>query len=222
MKQQQQQHLGQCFVFLRHGFCLSQSALPLLSHFQHDGDFSHVSPTSLTCSSLSSSAMVPYVCQNVYAVCFFQPDLFPCLLSNEPRSPRGSEPKPHAICTEWTAGALPAIVGGVGRVGGVQSMGEEIIRNFRFNQALEMSSAPSLSSPPLYFALAFVSFSLGCLQPNKVRSCPVQVICWTNTTLSSGSCLLFSFPSVFCVFLFSFHSFLVFNFASFVLIIIET
>lgn len=33
--------------------------------------------------------MVPYVCQNVYVVCFFRPDLFPCLLSNEPRSPRG-------------------------------------------------------------------------------------------------------------------------------------
>lgn len=52
--------------------------------------------------------MVPYVCQNVYAVCFFQPDLFLCFLSNEPRSPRGSEPKPHAIYTDWTAGALPA------------------------------------------------------------------------------------------------------------------
>lgn len=52
--------------------------------------------------------MVPYVCQNVYAVCFFQPDLFLCFLSTEPRSPRGSEPKPRAIYTDWTAGALPA------------------------------------------------------------------------------------------------------------------
>lgn len=52
--------------------------------------------------------MVPYVCQNVYVVCFFRPDSFPCFLSNEPRSPRGSEPKPHAIYTDRTAGALPA------------------------------------------------------------------------------------------------------------------
>lgn len=56
--------------------------------------FCHVRPTSVTCSPLSSPAMVPYVCQNVYVVCSFRPDLFPCLPSNEPGfSLGGSEPK---------------------------------------------------------------------------------------------------------------------------------
>lgn len=95
-----------------------------LSHFQLDSDFCHVRPTSVTCSSLSSPAKVPYVCQNVYVVCFFRPDLFPCLLSNEPRSPRGSEPKPHAIYTDRTAGALPAKAA---RDEGGRGMGREII-----------------------------------------------------------------------------------------------
>lgn len=72
---------------------LSLIALLLTSRFKRYTDFCHVRPTSVTCSSLSSQAMVPYVCQNVYVVCFFRPDLFPCLPSNEPRSPRGSEPK---------------------------------------------------------------------------------------------------------------------------------
>lgn len=68
-------------------------ALLVTSRFKRNTDFCHVRPTSVTCSSLSSRAMVPYVCQNVYVVCFFRPDLFPCLPSNEPHSPRGSEPK---------------------------------------------------------------------------------------------------------------------------------
>lgn len=107
-------HLRQYFIALMNGedvsnlFLSLPSALPLLSHFKRDSDFCHVRPTSVTCSSLSSPAMVPYVCQNVYVVCFFQPDLFPCLLSNEPHSPRGSELMPHAIYTDRTAGALPA------------------------------------------------------------------------------------------------------------------
>lgn len=72
---------------------LSLITLLLTSRFKRYTDFCHVRPTSVTCSSLSSRAMVPYVCQNVYVVCFFRPDLFTCLPSNEPRSPSGSEPK---------------------------------------------------------------------------------------------------------------------------------
>lgn len=51
----------------------------------------------------------------LYPFFFFWPDLSPCLISNEARSPRGGsggetggELKPHAIYTDGTAGALPA------------------------------------------------------------------------------------------------------------------
>lgn len=107
--------------------------MPLHNHSwsKYNTDFCHVRPTSVTCSLLSSPAMVPYVCQNVYAVCFFQPDLFLCLLSNEPRSPRGSELKPHAIYTDWTAGALLAKEVWVGE--------RNYYGRFRLNQALDNS-----------------------------------------------------------------------------------
>lgn len=106
--------------------------LPVLSHLIN-GDFCHVRPTSVTCPSLSSAAKVPYVCQNVYVVCFFHPDLFPCLLSNEPHSPRGSEPKPHAIYIDRTAGSLPAKAV---RDGADRGKGRGNYHgNFRLNQA---------------------------------------------------------------------------------------
>lgn len=99
-----------------------------LSWFKCSTDFCHVRPNSVTCSPLSSPAMVPYVCKNVYAVCFFQPDLILCLLSNEPHSPRGSKLKPHAIYTDWTAGALLAKEVWVGE--------RNYHGRFRLNQAL--------------------------------------------------------------------------------------
>lgn len=88
--------------------------------------------------------------------------------------------------------------------GGVQSMGEEMIKNFRFNQALEMPLC-SLSFPSffVFFVLAFVSCSPGCLGPDKVRSCPVQVSCWTNITVSFESCFFFCLNFHQFVFLFS-------------------
>lgn len=66
----------------------------------------HVRQVKVTCTSFSSAAMVPYVCWNVYVVCFFQHDLCPSD-SSEPHSPRrGSEL--HAIYKELAAGALLA------------------------------------------------------------------------------------------------------------------
>lgn len=164
------------------------SALPLSSHFKRDSDFSHVRPTLLTCSSLSSTAMVPYVCQNVYVVCFFRPDSFPCLLSDEPRSPRGGEPMPHAIYTDWTAGALPAKA--VRDEGSGEGRGN-YHRNFRLNQAFEMSLCfLSLLISLLQF---FLPPSVFCVSPptcpgaGTTRSCPYQVG-WTDITHSFRFC----------------------------------
>lgn len=116
--------------------------------FTCNSDFCHVRPTPLTCSSLSYPAMVPYVSQNVCAVCFFQPDLFPCLLSNEPRFPRGSEPKLHAIYTEWTAGALPAKAG---RDGGFRAWVKKLSKTSGLTKRWKCLSVPSLSPHFLVF-----------------------------------------------------------------------
>lgn len=135
----------------------------------------HVRPTSVTCPPLSSPAMVPYVCQNVYAVCFFQPDLFLCLVSNEPRSPRGSELKPRAIYTDRTAGALLAKEARVGE--------RNYHGRFRLNQALDNSLCFSLNyfrnrlpplpsfSPSVFSGLSSVTTS-GC-----VRVSTLDLVC---------------------------------------------
>lgn len=91
-------HVSLFLALLSFSLSLSRSlflSLLLASHTPSTAlTFCHVRPTSVTCSPLSSPAMVPYVCQNVYVVCFFRPDLFPCLPSDEPGfSPGGSEPK---------------------------------------------------------------------------------------------------------------------------------
>lgn len=85
----------------------------------------------VTCTSSSSSVMVPYVCQNVYVVCFFQPDLCPSH-SSEPHSPRRRS-ELHAIYKELAAGALPAKLWQLG--------GEwwDNHRSFRLIQALEIA-----------------------------------------------------------------------------------
>lgn len=125
-----------------------------LSHFERDSSFCHVRSTSVTCTSLSSPAMVPYVCQNVYVVCFFRPDSFPCFLSNEPRSPRGSEPKPHAIYTDRTAGALPA-----------KAARDEEVGGWVENLSWKLQVKPSVSNVSLFtffdsFVFLCVTFSL--------------------------------------------------------------
>lgn len=154
------------------------SALFLLSHFKCDSSFCHVRPTSVTCFSLSSPTMVPYVCQNVYVVCFFQPDSFPCFLSNEPRSPRGSEPKPHAIYTDRTAGALPA-----------KAVRDEEVEGWVEKLTWKLQVNPSVGNVSL-FTLFFplsssspsVSFSQGCPRIGQVRSCTDHISCTAQQT----------------------------------------
>lgn len=85
----------------------------------------------VTCTSSSSSAMVPYVCRNVYVVCFFQPDLCPSH-SSEPHSPRRRS-ELHAIYKELAAGALPAKLWQLGGLGGNNH------GSFRLIQALEIA-----------------------------------------------------------------------------------
>lgn len=137
-------------------------------------------PTSLTCPSLSYPAKVPYVCQNVYVVCFFPPDLFPCLLSNEPRSPRGSEPKPHAIYTDRTAGALPAKAA---RDGGVGGWVEKLSWKLQVKPSVGNVSLFSFFLTLLFSSSSFVFLPRvprGWL--GQVVSSSGQLDCWTNIT----------------------------------------
>lgn len=149
-----------------------------LSWFKCSTDFCHVRPNSVTCSPLSSPAMVPYVCKNVYAVCFFQPDLILCLLSNEPRSPRGSKLKPHAIYTDWTAGALLAKEVWVGE--------RNYHGRFRLNQALDNSLCFFFQFffKLCFFILAIVFLSF--VRRGHFRSCwfrvsTLHLICYVIT-----------------------------------------
>lgn len=116
------------FIF----FSRTQTPLDsLLSLFELADCQIHVRRDKVTCTSSSSSAMAPYVCQNVYVVCFFQPDLCPSH-SSEPHSPRRRS-ELHAIYKELAAGALPAKLWQLGGLGGNNH------GSFRLIQALEIA-----------------------------------------------------------------------------------
>lgn len=135
--------------------------------------------------------MVPYVCQNVYVVCFFRADSFPCFLSNEPRSPRGSEPKPHAIYTDRTAGALPA-----------KAVRDEEVGGWVEKLSWKLQVKPSVGCVSLFPFFCFTlsssspsfSFSPGCPErPGQVKLSSGHLHCLTNITHSFESC--FTSPS---------------------------
>lgn len=136
-----------CLCFPLHPSCHIESAAvtsatwgPLQSHVPHfhPQRWSHMFVKMCMLCAFSSP-----ICSHLF-------------FSNEPRSPRGSKPKPHAIYTGRTAGALPAKAW----EGDGPGEGERNYHgNFRLNQALAILFFCPLFSVSTSSTASFVFFS---------------------------------------------------------------
>lgn len=184
-----------CLCFPLHPSCHIESAAvtsatwgPLQSHVPHfhPQRWSHMFVKMCMLCAFSSP-----ICSHLF-------------FSNEPRSPRGSKPKPHAIYTGRTAGALPAKAW----EGDGPGEGERNYHgNFRLNQALAILFLSSLFCLHVFHCV--VCLLLLGVQRVLVRSWSCRVIpaARTNITQPLESHFLFN-PSFylfvyFCVFSFS-------------------
>lgn len=141
---------------------------------------------------LPREAMVPYVCQKVYVVCFFWPDLFPCLLSNEPRSPLGVGAEASRYLYSPNSWGPPS------------QSSEGWVEKLSWKLQVK-PSVWNVSLFPLLYSL--VILSVICLSPRgvqsgQVRSCSAQV----SRTARQTSLIYFTVFVIFLVFSLFLHS----------------